>query len=509
VALMSGVVTLRQSTASQEVLLGPFLDDTDGKTAETALSISNTDIKIWKTGGTTEASKNSGGATHIAAGRYYAVLDATDTDTIGPLEINVHVSGALPVKKICEVLDDAVYDVKFGTVAPSTYAGADTAGTGTLLTRLSSTRAGYLDNLSAGAVAQASNLATLAGYVDTEVAAIQADVTTLLTRLSSIRAGYLDNLSAGAVAQASNLATLAGYVDTEVAAIQADVTTLLTRLSSIRAGYLDNLSAGAVAQASNLATLAGYVDTEVAAILAIANKLDTALELDGAVYRFTVNALELAPSGGGGVADWTADERTAIRTILGIPGSGTTPTVPSAGALKVIDDLVDTEVGAIQSDVSTLLTRLSATRAGYLDNLSAGAVAQASNLATLAGYVDTEVAAILAIAQKLDTALELDGAVYRFTVNALELAPSGGGGGGVVSGYAAGQDPWTLIAAGIVEGTTSFVASIRNLNGVASGNTVGNGTGTVQMKSLDGAKNRAVGTIDGSGNRTITSRDLT
>jgi hypothetical protein len=286
-------------------------------------------------------------------------------------------------------------------------------------------------------------------------------------------------------------------------------TTLLSRLSSTRAGYLDNLSAGAVAQASNLATLAGYVDTEVAAILAIANKLDTALELDGAVYRFTVNALELAPSGGGGVADWTADERTAIRTILGIPGSGTTPTVPSAGALKVIDDLLDTEVAAIQADVTTLLTRLSSARAGYLDNLSAGAVAQASNLATLAGYVDTEVAAILAIAQKLDTALELDGAVYRFTVNALELAPSGGGGGGVVSGYAAGQDPWTLIAAGIVEGTTSFVASIRNLNGVASGNTVGNGTGTVQMKSLDGAKNRAVGTIDGSGDRTITSRDLT
>jgi hypothetical protein len=459
---MSGVVTLRKLTASQHILIGPFLDDTDGKTAETALTIANTDIKIWKTGGTSEASKNSGGATHIAAGRYYTVLDATDTDTIGPMEINVHVSGALPVKKTCEVLDPSVYDVKFGTVAPSTYAGADTAGTGTLLTRLSSTRA-----------------------------------------------GYLDNLSAGAVAQASNLATLAGYVDTEVAAIQADVTTLLTRLSSIRAGYLDNLSAGAVAQASNLATLAGYVDTEVAAILAIAQKLDTALELDGAVYRFTVNALELAPSGGGGVADWTADERTAIRTILGIPGSGTTPTVPSAGALKVIDDLLDTEVAAIQADVTTLLTRLSSARAGYLDNLAAGAVAQASNLATLAGYVDTEVAAILAIANKLDTALELDGAVYRFTLNALELAPSGGGGGGVVSGYAAGQDPWTLIAAGIVEGTTSFVASIRNLNGVASGNTAGNGTGTVQMKSLDGAKNRAVGTIDGSGNRTITSRDLT
>jgi len=78
---------LRQSTASQEITLGPFLDDTDGKTAETGLTIANTDIKLWKSGGTTESDKNSGGATHIAGGRYYAVLDATDTNTVGMLEI--------------------------------------------------------------------------------------------------------------------------------------------------------------------------------------------------------------------------------------------------------------------------------------------------------------------------------------------------------------------------------------------------------------------------------------
>jgi len=103
-------IWLKQSTASQEVLLGPFLDDTDGKTAETGLTIANTDIKIWKTGATTEASKNSGGATHIAAGRYYAVLDATGTDTLGPMEINVHVSGALPVRRECLVLSAVIYD---------------------------------------------------------------------------------------------------------------------------------------------------------------------------------------------------------------------------------------------------------------------------------------------------------------------------------------------------------------------------------------------------------------
>jgi hypothetical protein len=131
---------LRQSTASQEVLIGPFLDDTDGKTAETGLTIANTDIKIWKTGGTTEASKNSGGGTHIAAGRYYAVLDATDTDTIGPLEINVAVSGALPVKLRCCVLDEAVYDAMFGTVALATATNI-TAATGITLAGVTHTNA--------------------------------------------------------------------------------------------------------------------------------------------------------------------------------------------------------------------------------------------------------------------------------------------------------------------------------------------------------------------------------
>jgi uncharacterized protein YjbJ (UPF0337 family) len=45
----------------------------------------------------------------------------------------------------------------------STYAGGDTAGTTTLLSRLTSTRAGYLDNLSGGAVALASSILDAAG----------------------------------------------------------------------------------------------------------------------------------------------------------------------------------------------------------------------------------------------------------------------------------------------------------------------------------------------------------
>lgn len=101
---------LRQSTASQEIPLGPFVDSTDGNTAETGLTIANTDIKLEKAGATSQTNKNSGGATHIATGDYYAVLDATDTDTVGPLRVKVHVSGALPVWLDCMVYEEGVYD---------------------------------------------------------------------------------------------------------------------------------------------------------------------------------------------------------------------------------------------------------------------------------------------------------------------------------------------------------------------------------------------------------------
>lgn len=103
-------IRLKQSTASQEIPLGYFVDSTDGNTEETALTIANTDIKIWKAGATTLANKNSGGATHISNGIYYCVLDATDTDTLGPMVVFVHVAGALAVRVECEVLAANVYD---------------------------------------------------------------------------------------------------------------------------------------------------------------------------------------------------------------------------------------------------------------------------------------------------------------------------------------------------------------------------------------------------------------
>jgi hypothetical protein len=79
-------------------------------------------------------------------------------------------------------LNAALLDVAVST--RSTYAGTDTAGTTTLLARLTTTRADNLDNLDA----TVSSRSTYAG-ADT------AGTTTLLSRLDVTRAGLLDNLS--------------------------------------------------------------------------------------------------------------------------------------------------------------------------------------------------------------------------------------------------------------------------------------------------------------------------
>lgn len=104
---------LREDTAGQTVPLGPFVDSTDGVTAETALTINASDIKLTKHGATATANKNSGGATHYNGGVYYATFDATDCSTAGRLRVDVQVAGAAPVWHEWIVLPQDVYDAKY------------------------------------------------------------------------------------------------------------------------------------------------------------------------------------------------------------------------------------------------------------------------------------------------------------------------------------------------------------------------------------------------------------
>ncbi len=117
---------LRQSTASQSRMVGPFLDDSDFKTVETGLTIANTDVKLSKNGAA-GVDKNSGGGTHRNNGMYSLTFDATDSDTVGELDGSILVSGALVVPFKAWVFEEGVYDALFANLAPG-YLQPTTAG---------------------------------------------------------------------------------------------------------------------------------------------------------------------------------------------------------------------------------------------------------------------------------------------------------------------------------------------------------------------------------------------
>jgi len=100
---------LKQSTTTT-IQLGPFLDDTDGKTAETGLTISSTDVYLSKAGAAFANPNDANAATHDRAGWYRKQLNTTDTNTIGRFIVEVQESGALPVWREFMILPANVFD---------------------------------------------------------------------------------------------------------------------------------------------------------------------------------------------------------------------------------------------------------------------------------------------------------------------------------------------------------------------------------------------------------------
>jgi len=110
---------LRQSTAV-DVLIGPFLDEDDGKTAEGSLTLSASDVGLSKNG-QGFAAKNDATACALdegtPGGYYNCEFDTTDTNTCGVLTVAVHESGALPVRFDFQVVTQATYDALFASSA--------------------------------------------------------------------------------------------------------------------------------------------------------------------------------------------------------------------------------------------------------------------------------------------------------------------------------------------------------------------------------------------------------
>jgi hypothetical protein len=105
---------LKQST-TVDVAIGPFLDATDGITAEIGLTLSQADVRLKKNNGNWAQKTETTTCTHEENGWYECPLDATDTGTLGILMLAVHESGAVPVWHEFMVLPANVYDSLFST----------------------------------------------------------------------------------------------------------------------------------------------------------------------------------------------------------------------------------------------------------------------------------------------------------------------------------------------------------------------------------------------------------
>lgn len=105
---------LKQSTAI-DVIVGPFLDETDGKTAEGALTITQAEVRLSKNGGNIAQKNEATALAHDELGYYDCNLDTTDTNTLGRLQLMIHESGALPVYHEYMVVTANVYDTLCST----------------------------------------------------------------------------------------------------------------------------------------------------------------------------------------------------------------------------------------------------------------------------------------------------------------------------------------------------------------------------------------------------------
>ena len=267
----------KQSTALT-VVVGPILDSTGAEYASAVIG----DLSISKNGGTLTAMASAATLTYVANGMYTLVTTTGNMDTLGAVQVTCNKATYQMPKMERNVVPASVYDAIINNA---------TNATGGLPT------ADAIPNYVWGAL--------LASH----------------TTANTFGARVVRSLNSNNTVQITG----SNHVAADIHELQAGVITA----SHFSANWL---TAGGLA-----ADAANEIATAVSGIQVI-SRLDSMIEDSGSgQFRFDTIALEMGAGGVGGT-DWTANERTAIRAILGVPTSGATPTDPTTGILDEIRD---------------------------------------------------------------------------------------------------------------------------------------------------------------------------
>ncbi len=310
---------LKQSTAAT-IKLGPFVDDSDGKTAKTGLTISQADIRLSKNGGDIAQTNNSAGATHDELGYYNVPLDTTDTNTLGTLKVIVSESGALPVFADFMVITAEAYDTLCGT----DHFTVDLNGTPSVnVTQISgdSTAADNLESYCDGTTAQPVNVTQIGGTAQSATNLKDFADTGYDPTTHKVQGVVLTDTCTTNTDMRGTDNAYTGTPPT-VTAIRQEMDTNSTRLAAILTDTGTTLD-------GKLDTIAGYLDTEVAAILedtgttipGLINELNDLSAQD--VWEYDTRTLTSAGSGGATAQEvWEYTTRTlTANTNLNIPSA--------------------------------------------------------------------------------------------------------------------------------------------------------------------------------------------
>lgn len=423
------------------------------------------------------------------------------------------------------------------------------------------------------------------------------DLAVLLADIPTVAEFNARTLVAASYATAANQTSIEGKIDT----IDGLIDTHNAIWTSTRAGYLDNANVGgllasqadvqAITQAQRVRiSLPNLIERPDAGSTAyriwiyVYNELHQAEDLDSnptvtaennaGTDRSTNLGTVTKPTGTGiYYVDYTVASGHAIEgLIVKVAATEGAVTTNYAAAAMVVDTTAVDFTSADRAKLDALHdTRLTADRAGYIDNLSAGAVAQSSELAKVpksdgtVSWNATALAAILAqaasalstydaptraeltsdinsVLTRLGTpagaSVSADIAAIDALIDAIKLVtdqiPDGGaltallasiaailddtGTNGVVvasaskSGYALTSGERDSIATALLDLASAIDGktlrqALRYIAAMVAGKVSGAGSGTETFKGLDGVTDRVEITADASGNRTAASYD--
>jgi hypothetical protein len=377
---------LKQSVSSV-VTIGPVLDS-DGIFVSTMVV---TDLSIAKNG--SSAALTTETLSHIANGMYSLTLSATNTNTLGRLDVFVNNTAMAMTNHRYDVLVAATYDAVVTTgVATAAEAAAIQADTNDIQTRLPATLVGGRIDASVGAMA--SDVITAAALATDAVTEIVAGVYNALPSGSWTNGSFGDRLLVGLNNNRTVQVTGSHHIAADIHELQAGAITegdfadgaISARVIAADAIGSSELAASAITEIqSGLATttqlttvetkidtIDDFVDTEISAIKAKTDQLSFTV-----ANQVDANALTGGGGGSGSIVVTPVVAQTPVRavatTITTFKGdrsaitvgvfSGTSPVnLSTLGALEVC---IQTKAGTDLQLIAAANITISGTDSNY------------------------------------------------------------------------------------------------------------------------------------------------